>query len=206
LKVIFGDLLHRHIERWFFIEKGSQSKNYDFIDRDMDRKQTEIFWDSMSNPAFFVTVKPMTPHLSLETFEHHMDNAIKEFSYQMFGKKWKMHRMPKWFLIPEKNSCKTSGSRYELLHYHGKLCIDSKELKTKYQYHFNYFFYKHMLKARESVGVKRTKLLDVPAIEFAEWEEGKNGRGYSLKGLGKEFNGNDCYFNGKDERTFREAM
>jgi len=202
LKVIFGDLLHRHIERWFFIEKGSQSKNYDFIDRDMkiENEQTEMFrllWDDFTDgyERFYLTVNPMTPAMTNMDFTMVMNEALSMTMFRTFGYRWKNKcRLPKMLLMPEGHSSKTNGNT--LLHYHGVFNIKSDRVAQKIQMCLPSNFQKKVFDCR--MKQKKRYQFEMPYIRFSNWDSSKDAIGYTLKQHGYGYDTNDCYVWGKE--------
>ena len=166
----------------------------------MNRKETTELWESFGTPSFFVTVKPMTPNVTPIQMESVIDESNRMILRKVFGRNWKKRkRTPKWCLQPEINSCKTTGDSYELLHYHGVVCIDSEWLKEKYLLGFQSCFQKKVFDLR--MQMKPMKDLDLPAIRFDEYDSRKDARSYALKSHGRNYDGSDCYVYGKERRV-----
>ena len=170
------------------------------VDRPLvTKEQTIELWDSFGSPAFFVTVKPMTPFVTPIEMEWVLDESNKMFLYKVFGNNWKRRkRTPKWCLPPEINSCKTTGNSYELFHYHGIVCIEKEWLKKKFLKEFETCFQKKVFDLRWMM--KSMKNLQMPEIQIKEYNSCKDARGYALKSHGGNFDGSDCYVYGKESK------
>ena len=168
----------------------------------VNRKVTTELWDSFGTPAFFVTVKPMTPFITPTEMEWVIDESNKMFLYKVFSNNWKNRkRTPKWCLFPEINSCKTTGNSCELLHYHGIVCIEKEWLKKKFLLEFESCFQQKVLDYRWMM--KQRKNLQVPEIEIEKYNPCKDARGYALKSHGRNYDGSDCYVYGKESKLVR---
>jgi hypothetical protein len=142
----------------------------------------------------------MTPFITPTDMEWVIDESNKMFLYKVFSNNWKKRkRTPKWCLFPEKNSCKTTGNSYELLHYHGIVCIEKEWLKKKFLLAFESCFQKSVSNLRWMM--KPMKNLDLPAIDIKEYDSCKDARGYALKSHGVNFDVSDCYVFGKESKV-----
>jgi hypothetical protein len=164
----------------------------------MNSKQmTERMWSVIETPTHFVTVKPMTPGITVVDVASILDTTNYQLLRQAFGKNWKRkRRFPKWCLQPERESHKSRGGSYDFLHYHGIVQLESKQLEWWYQNHFTYLFAQNINEYREE-GQTRFGYAEV---EFEKYDHSKDARGYALKHHSMEFDHEDAYVFGRDSK------
>ena len=152
------------------------------------------------SPTYFVTVKPMTPGINVIDMDSLLDKTNYQLLRQAFGRNWKFkRRRPKWCLFPDQSSRKTIKNSYELLHMHGVVQIESKELQWWYRNHFSYLFAKNVNELRgDRFNDQR---LEYAEVQFDKYDQSKDARGYALKQHTVGFDHGDAYVFGRESKT-----
>ncbi len=165
-----------------------------------EKDLTKRLWNSIETPTHFVTVKPMTPGIEVIDMDTLLDTTNYQLLRQAFGSSWKYQkRRPKWFLFPEQSSRKTTRNSYELLHMHGVVQIESKELQWWYRNHFSYLFAKNVNEFRGDRF--KDKHLEQSEVQFDPYDHSKDARGYTLKHHTVGFDHEDAYVFGRESKT-----
>ena len=168
-----------------------------------DHDKTHLLWKCIDTPTHFITVNPMTPMMTIDDLHNVLDATNYRFLRMSFGRGWKsnLRRYHKMVIVPECRSPKNTGNRPTLLHGHGILQIESKELLRNFFKYFNILFIEEVSKQRmrRRISWKLAK----PQIHVSRFKPNKDAKGYSMKNRCESAAFSDIYPFGKETKTSR---